>query len=308
MSRKPNEHIKANLAKSLRLLSGTMISFGLARKLENMSLTLKWAQQWRDLGIATIPILARDKRPALDSWKRFQAELPSSRQLDLWFGSGRYNLAVVTGWRGLVVIDFDNLDKCISWIAQLEPEKIAIMNETFRVTTSRGLHYYFFSQEETACTPGDGFDIKAAGGYVLAPPSIHPFGSIYGALGTPANIKGISSVWNYVEKPKNQSWRPTPPILDAFDKAMRENGNGGLSIDDIKASHTPSSLLGLFQNGRQQMIKCPLPNHPDKRDSFAVFSDHFHCFGCGAHGDVIDLYAAIHQTDLATAISELSRL
>lgn len=35
------------------------------------------------------------------------------------------------------------------------------------------------------------------------------------------------------------------------------------------------------------MAICPF--HPDKTPSMKLYEDHFYCFGCGAHGDVIDL-------------------
>ena len=270
-----------------------------------MNFLLETAKTWRDLGIATIPILARDKRPALETWKRYQTELPTMRQLELWFGSGRYNLAVITGWRGLVVLDFDDLNRCFSWISELSPDILGILNETFQVSTNRGMHYYFFSNHDTKCVPGDGWDVKADGGYVLAPPSIHPSGTTYQALGDPQDIRPIQSIWEFVEKPAKPAWTPSVPKLDPFDQAMRDNGNGA-SIETAKRHHTPASILGVSHNGRRIMTRCPLPNHQDQHESFAIYGEHFHCFGCGAHGDAIDLYALIHQVSLSDAIRELS--
>ena len=44
------------------------------------------------------------------------------------------------------------------------------------------------------------------------------------------------------------------------------------------------------------------PFHADKVPSLKLYGDHFHCFGCGAHGDLIDLTAALlgcSKTDAA---------
>ena len=38
-------------------------------------------------------------------------------------------------------------------------------------------------------------------------------------------------------------------------------------------------------------MRCPF--HSDRTPSLKLYGDHFHCFGCGAHGDVIDLAAAL---------------
>ena len=41
--------------------------------------------------------------------------------------------------------------------------------------------------------------------------------------------------------------------------------------------------------GRNGMACCPF--HADKHPSMKVDNDHYHCFGCGAHGDVISFVA-----------------
>ncbi len=49
---------------------------------------------------------------------------------------------------------------------------------------------------------------------------------------------------------------------------------------------------GLRRIGERWVGKCPLPDHDDRTPSFVVYPEdaHFHCFGCGAHGDVLDLH------------------
>lgn len=266
--------------------------------------TLNTALAWHDLGIATIPILARDKRPALGAWKRYQSEMPRKRDLEMWFGSGRYNLAVITGWRGLVVIDFDDLWTYSRWVAAAGAK---IVN-TFRVQTRRGWHLYVYCKEATSSMPGDNWDIKAAGGYVLAPPSIHPTGHEYVGVGRPEQIVTIDSVWEYFKRPAIVGPPAPMSASDPFDAAMRDSGMAGVSIEDIKARHTCLSILGLPANGRGvTLLRCPLMGHEDKRESFAVYpNDTFYCFGCGAHGDCLDLYAMIHNVSIADAMRTLA--
>ena len=40
---------------------------------------------------------------------------------------------------------------------------------------------------------------------------------------------------------------------------------------------------------RRGFMLCPF--HADKVPSLKLYGDHFHCFGCGAQGDVVDLAA-----------------
>jgi hypothetical protein len=47
-----------------------------------------------------------------------------------------------------------------------------------------------------------------------------------------------------------------------------------------------SETLKLMRYGRVYVALCPF--HGERTPSFAVYPDHYHCFGCGAHGDVID--------------------
>src|SRR5690606_15961162 len=103
------------------------------------------------LGIATIPIRFRDKRP-LVSWSRFQKQLPTPAELINWF-TNRVNQAVITGWQNLTVIDFDNLDMYFAWHAWATNEGgIAsdVAELTYQVITARGVHVYVSLDEPPA--------------------------------------------------------------------------------------------------------------------------------------------------------------
>ena len=130
--------------------------------------TLFYASMWLAKGIATIPCKTRSK-VSLVPWKEYQIRLPTIPELEDWFGLGsQNNLAVITGGAAcLVVIDFDSMDYFKLWQG-LYPVK------TFMVRTGRGVHVYLFVEEPARTMHFPGIDIKADGGYVLAPPSIHP--------------------------------------------------------------------------------------------------------------------------------------
>jgi DNA primase len=60
-------------------------------------------------------------------------------------------------------------------------------------------------------------------------------------------------------------------------------------LDELRA-RTPiaaviSKTVKLTRSGRENKGCCPF--HGEKTPSFYVYDDHFHCFGCGEHGDVI---------------------
>ena len=60
-------------------------------------------------------------------------------------------------------------------------------------------------------------------------------------------------------------------------------------LDELRARTPIAGVIGrrarLSRSGRNWKACCPF--HGEKTPSFYVYDDHFHCFGCGAHGDVI---------------------
>lgn len=46
-----------------------------------------------------------------------------------------------------------------------------------------------------------------------------------------------------------------------------------------------------------EKARCVAPHHQDANPSMHLYGDHVHCFGCGFHGDVTDVYAALHGFD-----------
>jgi DNA primase len=60
-------------------------------------------------------------------------------------------------------------------------------------------------------------------------------------------------------------------------------------LDELRARTSIAALIGrsvrLTRSGRESKGCCPF--HGEKTPSFYVYDDHFHCFGCGEHGDAI---------------------
>lgn len=133
-------------------------------------------------GFSVIP-LRRDKKPLL-VWQEFQTRLPSDEELEEWF-LRRWpdaNLGIVTGaLSGLVVVDADG-EAGLAWIKQHLPVTGVY------VRTGRGWHAYFRHPGGNVRNRGriaPEVDIRADGGYVVAPPSLHACGTAYAWLFTP---------------------------------------------------------------------------------------------------------------------------
>lgn len=78
-------------------------------------------------------------------------------------------------------------------------------------------------------------------------------------------------------------------------------------LDELRLRTPLAPLIGrsvkLTRAGRQWRGCCPF--HGEKSPSFYVYDDHYHCFGCGAHGDAI---AYVMQTQGASFPEAVERL
>jgi hypothetical protein len=59
----------------------------------------------------------------------------------------------------------------------------------------------------------------------------------------------------------------------------------------------------LTRNGRKYLGLCPF--HEERTPSFAVYSDHYYCFGCGRYGDVFAWLSANRQLTFPEAVRYL---
>jgi hypothetical protein len=66
-----------------------------------------------------------------------------------------------------------------------------------------------------------------------------------------------------------------------------------------------AKALPLRKSGGNKVAVCPF--HPDKNPSLVLFKDQtYHCFGCSAHGDVIDFVAGTQHLNIAESIRFLT--
>src|ERR1700752_21138 len=81
-------------------------------------------------------------------------------------------------------------------------------------------------------------------------------------------------------------------------------------LDELRSRVSLSELVGrkvkLVRRGREYAGLCPF--HHEKTPSFYVVEDKsfFHCFGCGAHGDVIGFVMRADNLDFIAAVEKLA--
>ena len=286
--------------------------------------TLDIARRWA-ASTAVIPVPERSKA-TLVQWKLYQSALPSDHDLQGWFANGA-NLAIVTGHQGLTVIDFDSMAVYDEWLRYGDHNRFAALVQrlTYQVQTSKGRHIYVRLPEATKSRPlvrADGtrwgIDIKSRGGYVLAPPSIHPDGTQYRALNAPhpmfigalSDILPAEMLIQAEYQPRGVV-RPAP-TGDLWDTAMNAVAMGPGTVDKIKAALRIEDLFTeqlTITGNHFGVVRCPL--HDDHNPSMWVDTQAQVC-GCYAGCtrlplDVIGLYARVHDLSNGEAIRELAR-
>lgn len=60
-------------------------------------------------------------------------------------------------------------------------------------------------------------------------------------------------------------------------------------FETVKAAVTPKQAAEAYGIRVQRSGMCRCPFHDDRTPSMKLYEDHYHCFGCGATGDVVDL-------------------
>lgn len=294
---------------------------------------LETAEFWTlGLGIATLPLGYRAKRPdgralkqagyvqdGAPEWQRLKSELPGEDVLRLWFSGPRRNIGIITGWQDLIVIDFDDRASYATWLAWAQESgetARTVADITHRVFSARGVHVYVAVEEPVAAFSVGNIDIKAAGGYVLAPPSVHPTGTAYTSDDwcTVLRVERLADVFPFAPPVH----APAPPHTEQAACAVCDPwgwqpSRGDVSISEIK---NRVNLLDFFPDAqptsgdrRWWIAHCPF--HDDRRASLWLDTRNGLCgclAGCTPRPlDVINVYQRLHGCDVNTAMQELAR-
>ncbi len=138
---------------------------------------LTTALNYLSRGWSVIPLVYKGKEAGRFRWKRFQTERISEAELRMLLPKKLYNLGIVLGdvSNGLVVRDFDIHEAYDQWKKD-RPDLAASLPT---VATSRGYHVYARMASGTKTQKYKDGELRANGGYVVAPPSVHPDGRRY---------------------------------------------------------------------------------------------------------------------------------
>lgn len=152
-----------------------------------MEMTMKEsALYYEKLGLAVFPLAPRSKKPLTHNGCKDATTDPG--QIEAWWSRWPdANIGIATGSKssGLVVIDLDvDEDKGINGYEVLTAwqQEHGTLPETAMSITGRGGYHYLYrdaAQWKNRAGLYEGVDIRGEGGYIVAPPSIHPNGRRY---------------------------------------------------------------------------------------------------------------------------------
>ncbi|MEM8534441.1 MAG: bifunctional DNA primase/polymerase [Chloroflexota bacterium] len=165
--------------------------------------TLRIARHYVAAGLSVMPIAPGSKEPAhrllprvydettddtRPSWKMYQERVPYDKELIRWFDREQAGIAIICGQvsHGLVVLDLESPAHYERWrelaCFLLDDELLLTLPV---VGTGKGRHVYFRMAEPIGNRKLAVMDrqvvaeTRGEGGYVLAPPSVHPSGASY---------------------------------------------------------------------------------------------------------------------------------
>jgi hypothetical protein len=186
-----------------------------------------------------------------------------------WKPEPELNVAVATGaLSGIFVIDIDNLDaECA--LHKLEVEHGALP-ATVEVITARGRHLWFQYPhrpvKNTAGKVAAGIDTRSDGGFVIAPPSLHPSGKRYCWSVDSANSFAAAPDWLINKVAGNGAGvSPTSPsewrelVADGVAEGMRDCSITRLSGHLLRRHVDPFVVLELMRVWNAARCSPPLP-------------------------------------------------
>ncbi|MED1801819.1 DUF927 domain-containing protein [Brevibacillus porteri] len=147
---------------------------------------LNEALRYAAMGWSVIPLRVKDKKPAISKqnggWEPYQEQRADEEQIRQWWGRfPQANVGIVTGSiSGIIVLDVDGPEGRAS--LEKITERFGVLPATPESTTGKGSHYIFKhpgGDLRNFAKKGINLDFRGDGGYIVAPPSVHPNGGVY---------------------------------------------------------------------------------------------------------------------------------
>lgn len=198
----------------------------------------EFIEKYRSEGLSFFPIPFKSKQAVIE-WKFLQERLPTGAEVSQWFNGNPSNIAVVCGRvsGNLVILDCDSQEKFAELAAIIcQHMGIEDIREFTRISkTSKGYHIWLRTKEPVKSQKFPQLDIKGEGGYIIAPPSVHPFGDVYEFINDKPIVKvdnlkliGID-IEQKPDEPSNQPGWVSQLLADGTSEGQRNDSAAKLA-------------------------------------------------------------------------------
>ncbi|MFA4973284.1 MAG: bifunctional DNA primase/polymerase [bacterium] len=198
-------------------------------------------------------------------------------QIRQWWKPGQqWNIGLVTGEKaGLLVLDVDKDKGGFDSLNALEL-KYQKLPETLLIKTGGGgLHFYFAYPRGAKIKSGTevlgpGLDIKAEGGYIVAPPSLHKSGNEYAVLREALPLDAPSWFLALLGSNGSGSKAPAPPVPEKIIDGSRHSWLVSLAGTMRRRGMTEESIFSALM--AENLARCVPPMGEDEVRSIAASS------------------------------------
>ena len=212
------------------------------------------AAEYRRRGWATIPTKPRSKEPNLRELRPYLARKATPEEIGAWPWPG---VGIVTGpLSGVLVLDADGPE------GEAELKKRGHPVTPMARTQSGGLHLYFKHPDHhvgTGIRVAPGLDVKAAGGYVVAPPSVGPSGRCYEWIVSPGEAElAEPPEWLMGLLERERPKGPAGPVGERIPEGRRNKDLASIAGTMRRRGMGEAEILAALQVTNEQRCQPPL--------------------------------------------------
>jgi putative DNA primase/helicase len=224
------------------------------------------AVEYRRRGWSPIPIKERSKEPNLLELQPYLNRKATKEELDAWRWSG---VGIVTGpVSGVLVLDVDGPE------GEAELKKHGHPVTPMVRTASGGLHLYFKHPAQhvrTGIRVAPGLDVKASGGYVVAPPSVGSNGRTYEWIVSPEEAElADPPQWLMVLLERERSKGPAPEIGERIPPGGRNDVLTSLAGTMRRRGMGEAEILAALRVTNEERCQPPLENEEVEKIAASV--------------------------------------
>jgi len=258
------------------------------------------AAEYRRLGWSPIPIKERSKEPNLHELRPYLTRKATREELGAWSWPG---VGIVTGpLSGVLVLDVDGPE------GEKELQKHGHPATPLARTAGGGMHLYFKHPEHhvrTGIRVAPGLDVKASGGYVVAPPSIGSNGQPYEWILSPEEAElAEPPEWLMRLLERSRSKGPSAPVGERIPPGERNGVLASLAGTMRRRGMGEAEILAALQVANEQRCQPPLQAEEVEKIAASVAryepADNVVSISVNGHGDTT-LPRGYNLTDLGNA-------